>query len=244
MKWKSTFFAVLALVMFWALSAQADIVQNFTNYKVQEYRGTLPSGGGWKDVIGDETDFATPSGSVTWGSSGDVTFQIYSNYPQSGIAPAGVGVLALDLDHNGTFEKGVVMAGTDAGKVYDVTSWLYSTGTAFNNGSWYYGGRFNEANPQPIPVAISAGTFTGQTGAVTWADISGTNPNYLVTLLLSGFNTGGAYNDFKWDWSAATCGNSNIGGHAQVPIPPSALLLGTGLLGLIGLRKWRCQTDA
>lgn len=242
-KW-AVILAVLIMVMAGAFSAQADTVQLFGPQKVEEFRWTSPSGGGWKYVIGDAAEFATPSASVTWGAAGDITFKIYTNYPQSGISPAGVGVLALDLDHNGTFEKGVIMAGPNAGNVYNVAGWVYSTQTVFANGSYYYGGKFDQANPQLIPVAIETGGGTGQVGTVTWTDVPGDSPAaYLVTLYLSGFNIGGEYNNFNWNWSPATCGNADIGGHANVPLPPSVLLLGSGLLGL-GLVGWRRRQTA
>ena len=63
--------------------------------------------------------------------------------------------------------------------------------------------------------------------------------HYVVTLdLLNDFQTLGLTLDEFTTHFTMECGNDNLMGHAQVPIPGSLLLLGTGLLGLAGIRRF------
>ena len=74
--------------------------------------------------------------------------------------------------------------------------------------------------------------------------------------LLDGLGTNGYHNvvgtDLSLIWNGSDeiwlhftqeCGNDNLMGHQardiNVPLPPSALLLGSGLVALVGLRRFR-----
>jgi hypothetical protein len=67
----------------------------------------------------------------------------------------------------------------------------------------------------------------------------------ILTILFTGMD-GNHGNDVTFLWAAASCANGVVFGviagevnPPQVPVPPSALLLGTGLLGLALLRYRR-----
>ena len=85
----------------------------------------------WTDIVGDETvrtgnEWDIKRMAVTW-SGANLEMQIYTNYPQAGISAAGVnaGQADIALGHNGVFDVGIKMSGTDLGNIYTVTSWIH-----------------------------------------------------------------------------------------------------------------------
>lgn len=182
--------------------------------------------------------------------SGPITLKIYTDYPQAGVTVGSWVTTAADVFISETYYGNsylwaiplVSRPGFDAGTMYAVAVGGFKISDDFDPG----GGFIYNHN---VPTQISAiGNNYGNTsfggGSVNWAAL-GSLPNWEVT----GIPGGHLYQDDpsgKWNitWGTATCANDVVGGDAQVPIPPSALLLGTGLLGLVGFGWRRRQANA
>jgi hypothetical protein len=197
---------------------------------------------------------------VTWSGS-DVTFAIRTN--DNGTPAFSVDFIAdlgIDLNRDGIWNTGIILKadsrrGTTlpgaqagpAGRVFtlpgatDNSHWYFTHQSPFMEPGGYarYYDRNNNPvthNPQDIPVLLRTNTsYTTFDGSVNWAYL---NPDYLVTLTLTGVNTDGSWNNFDLLWGTETCGNDVQYNRFNVPVPPSVLLLGSGLVGLVGLR-WR-----
>jgi hypothetical protein len=83
-----------------------------------------------------------------------------------------------------------------------------------------------------IPATASGNSLIGLIPIQWWGTTVGNRGVTINLGVLPGFNA----NNFSFLWAGATCGNDTI--YGQVPIPPSAVLLGSGLLG-ISLLGWR-----
>jgi hypothetical protein len=193
------------------------------NTLVQEWNHSAVSGG-WKDVIGDSKLFNTFGADLS-GS----TLTIFTNWNPSKDGYLGVNTADLFIVSGGTSYAIQLDTLTGTGNVYKNPAYKTSVDLLSPTG-YTYGGNYDKDEPKLMPVLATSST-TGTT-SVVWT-IGGDNLNNKVAIDLSGI---GSLSSFVW--GTATCSNDGFSGTTPVPVPPSVLLLGSGILGM-GLRRFR-----
>lgn len=211
---------IFAFVLGLSVSAMAYDINDTT--LVQPWRIGAPTGGAFVDVIGAANVFDTFGADVS-----GTTLTIYTNWFPGTVSISPLVVTAdlfLDTDADGFWNYGIQLDTlTGTGNVLNALSFsnadLIFSGTGFT-----YGGLYDPVNF--LDTAVKATGAVLDTTSVVWTAGA---PNK-VDIDLTGL-VGSSYNFF---YGTATCANDGFAGDV-VPVPASLLLLGSGLLGLVGL---------
>jgi len=243
---KKFFLMLVAGVMFiWSGSVLAYTIDDTVNVGKGTTLGSESSASEWLDYIGDHFD--TKGIDVNMGDS-SITITMYTKF--NGLYTYGgdnfyAADLGLDLNLDGTYEYGVVLTHGTGGD-QDYSAALYKGGTWKSSydvlegktiNDLYYG----EFYPEPSSnreawVKMDSGTKKGDVTINISSSPSGLW-EWTLTIDKNLFDSGDLDNQMGIFWATGTCANDVVEG--VVPIPPTILLLGSGLLGfgLLGRRK-------
>lgn len=233
---KKTVTVALALFFLLGIVVSNALAYDYPdNTLVQEWNKGGPYGSGtWKDVIGDSAIFNTFGANFAGN-----TLTIFTNWNPNTLDPSFPGVktadLFIDAGCNGTWDYAIVLDNqrSDFGTAYEDPLTITTANDIFaSQTGLVYGGQYDMANPKLTPVLATSSGKSDQVG-VTWT--IGTPNSVAIDLSSLGLTQ-----PFGFYWATGTC--SNDGFASCVPIPPSVLLMGSGLLGL-GLLGWRRRSE-
>jgi hypothetical protein len=226
---------IFLLVFGFALSTTGAWAYTFPNGTLVEYWTGTTGSGYWVDRIGDPANFETYGANL----SGN-TLTIFTNWGGEGFSTLGATTAALfiDTDLIAGWNAAIVLDGSDKGKIYYNPTYMTSQ-DVFSGTGHSYGGQYDPSAPKPIPTVVTGGTsIDSLLATVTWTPL-GSNPDYSIAINLTNVDNFNPLS-FAFLWGTGTCANDTAEG--KVPIPPTALLFGGALLGLVGL-GWRRRTS-
>jgi len=230
---KKTVAVALALMFLLGLSVSGALAYGFDdNTKVQEWNKGVVYGT-WKDVIGDLNVYDTFGANLS-----SNTLTIFTNWNPYTMDQADPTVttadLFIDVGCNGSWDYAIVLDVNrpDFGMAYENPTITTSDDLFKGQTSLIYGGMYDQAAPKVTPALGTSSD--GDPVNVAWT-VDTINQ---VAINLSGLDD--LSQPFGFFWGTGTC--SNDGFSACVPIPPSVLLMGSGLLG-VGLLGWRRRSE-
>jgi hypothetical protein len=244
---KKAILLAMCLVLIGVGAAMADTIIPFSNTTTVTESGTLTDFT-YPNVIGSSDYFATPGGqynvttkvltiNTNWDPQKDTHYA--TGYTDSRVTTAflfvkqGSNLWAINLEASA--DNVFVQPSTDIKTSYDIFA------------SAPLGGYGESIAGEHVPVAVTGTTTFDIAVAWTLGDalhpLTSTGNSFALDLSgLPNFQSGVGFNIL---WGTAQCANGPITENFSnvVPLPPSALLLGSGLLGLVGLGWRRRKTD-
>ena len=213
----------------------------------------------WTDIVAnDPINWDIKRVEISWlfttpgDASETITMKIYTNYPLYG-GEAGTADVWLQNKDTGDVAGIVLHDGSD--KLVSGITWASSRTTTtpnqWSNGSWIYAGEYapQDTNPNPGTLPLtSIQNYSNILGTVSVDQASNPDPTdskYITTLVFPLYFLDSEWTNFDFTVMSGTCANEVLAGTADpirpVPLPPSILLLGSGLLGLgfMGSRRHR-----
>jgi hypothetical protein len=196
----------------------------------------------WQDRIGIVDPFETYN--ATYNTDTKV-LTIFTNWGENQTATAGTGFppfvtadMFMDIGCDGNnvnWDAAVRLFGPNKGTVYLNPAITYTKdipNNVFIGGKWTT--NVLSAGPPSFDVPVIGSSATTDTANVVWTALGGL-PDWSVAISLGDIDALGDQ-CFQFLWGTATCGNDVI-----TPIPPSVLLLGSGLVGIWAWRRRRRQ---